>query len=88
MIGVGGGRDAPSAIWAGSASVTGVEIDTSFVTALTGRYRTFTGIVHHPGVRIVTDEARSYLTRSGDWFDTLQMSLIDTWPRPAPARSR
>ncbi len=79
VIGVGGGRDVLSAIWAGSASVTGVEINTSFVTALTGPYRTFTGIVDHPGVRIVNDEARSYLTRSGDRFDTLQMSLIDTW---------
>jgi hypothetical protein len=59
--------------------VTGVEINTSFVKALTGQYRAFTGIADHPGVRIVNDEARSYLSRSGDHFDTLQMSLIDTW---------
>jgi hypothetical protein len=79
VIGVGGGRDVLSAIWAGSSSVTGVEINTSFVKALNGPYRAFTGIVDHPGVRIVNDEARSYLSRSGDHFDTLQMSLIDTW---------
>ena len=33
----------------------------------------------HPGVTIVHDEARSYLTRTPERFDVLQMSLIDTW---------
>ena len=32
-----------------------------------------------PAVTFVHDEARSYLTRTGDRFDVLQMSLIDTW---------
>lgn len=79
IIGAGGGRDLLTAIWAGSSSITGIEINASLVRALRGPYRQFTWIVDHPGVRLVNDEARSYLTRTPDKFDTLQMSLIDTW---------
>ena len=55
--------------------ITGIEINKSFVRALEGPYRAFTGIVDHPGVAIVNDEARSYLSRPGTSFDVLQMSL-------------
>ena len=79
VIGVGGGRDVLTAIWAANRSVTGIEINGVLVGALRNRYRDFAGIATHPGVTLVHDEARSYLTRSGRRFDVLQMSLIDTW---------
>jgi hypothetical protein len=79
VIGVGGGRDVLTAIEAGNPSVTGIEINRTFVDLLTGPFRRVAGIADHPGVRLVHDEARSYLTRSADRFDVLQMSLIDTW---------
>ena len=79
IIGVGGGRDVLTAIRFGSPSITGIEVNQAMVSALEGPYRSFSPLVDHPGVRLVHDEARSYLTRAGQRFDVLQMSLIDTW---------
>jgi hypothetical protein len=79
IIGVGGGRDVLTALWANSKSVTGVELNQIFVHLLEGPMRNFAGIVQQPQVELVNDEARSYLTRSSKRFDVLQMSLIDTF---------
>ena len=79
VIGVGGGRDILTATWAGNTRITGVEINDSLLDALTGRYRDFAGIAGRPGVTLIHDEARSYLTRLPAKFDVIQMSLIDTW---------
>ena len=46
---------------------------------LQGRYREFARIANHPGVTLVHDEARSFLTQAPARYDVLQMSLIDTW---------
>ena len=79
VIGVGGGRDVLTAIRFGSPSITGIEINDAMLGAIRGPYRDFARIANHPGVRLVHDEARSFLTRAGEQFDVLQMSLIDTW---------
>jgi len=79
VIGVGGGRDVLTAIAARSTSVTGIEINEALVSALQERYRDFARVTTHQGVTLVHDEARSYLTRTTERFDVLQMSLIDTW---------
>ena len=39
VIGVGGGRDILTAIWAGNTRITGIEINKALVGALRGRYR-------------------------------------------------
>ena len=49
VIGVGGGRDILTAIWAGNTRITGVEINESLIAALRGRYRDFAGIADRPG---------------------------------------
>ena len=79
VIGVGGGRDVLTAIEAGNTRVTGIEINKALVHALQGPYRDFARVASHPGVTLVHDEARSFLTRAPAKFDVLQMSLIDTW---------
>ena len=79
VIGVGGGRDVLTAIWAGNPRITGIEINDVLVGILQSRYRDFAKVAAHPGVTLVHDEARSYLTRAPGRFDVLQMSLIDTW---------
>jgi len=79
VIGVGGGRDILTAIWAGNPRITGIEINSALVRILKQRYRDVTKIADYPSVTLVHDEARSYLTRQRDRFDVLQMSLIDTW---------
>ncbi len=79
VIGVGGGRDVLTAIEAGNTRITGIEINKALVHALQGPYRDFARVASHPGVTLVHDEARSFLTRAPAKFDVLQMSLIDTW---------
>lgn len=79
IVGVGGGRDVLAAIWSRSPSITAVEINNNVVALLTDLHRRFTRIADHPGVTLVHDEGRAYLTRSRRQFDVLQMSLVDTW---------
>jgi len=79
VIGVGGGRDVQSALLFGHESVLGIEVNPIFVDLHHGEFRDFAGIGGRDDVRIVADEARSYLARSDEHFSLIQMSLIDTW---------
>lgn len=79
IIGVGGGRDIQTAILFGHERIVGIDINSIFINLLEGRFRQFAGIADHEGVRLVTDEARSFLSRSDDRYSMIQMSLIDTW---------
>jgi len=79
VIGVGGGRDVQGAILFGHEKVTGIDVNPVFIDLVKNRFREFAGIAGRPGVTLVADEARSYLTRNKETFTTIQMSLIDTW---------
>jgi hypothetical protein len=81
VIGVGGGRDILSAALFGSRDITGVELNPIFVRLLTDErgYADFTNLSALPGVKLVTDEGRSWFARTPSTFDLIQMSLIDTW---------
>jgi hypothetical protein len=80
VIGVGGGTDVLSALEFEQRSVTGVEINTDTVNLLSGELGDFAGhIDQDPAVNLVNDEARSYLARTDDRYDIIQISLIDTW---------
>lgn len=80
VIGVGGGVDVLSALEFEQRSVTGVEINSDIVDLVTGELGDFGGhLDRDPKVDIVTDEARSYLARTDDRYDLIQISLIDTW---------
>jgi hypothetical protein len=79
VIGVGGGRDVLSALEFDADKVTGIEINNNILDIVTNKLGDFTNLKSNPRVRLVNDEARSWLTRSDDQFDMIQMSLIDTW---------
>lgn len=79
VIGVGGGRDVLSGLEFGADRVTGIEINNNILDIVTNKLGDFTNLESDPRVRLVNDEARSWLTRSDDQFDMIQMSLIDTW---------
>ena len=84
VVGVGGGRDILSALVFNQASVLGVEINGNIIDLFVERFGELTGhIDQYPNVRIVTDEARSFITRSPERFDIIQVSLIDTWAATA-----
>jgi hypothetical protein len=79
VIGVGGGRDILSAHLFGFQDITGVELNPIFIDTLARAFRSYNHMVDLPGTRLFVDEARSWFARSADHFDSIQMSLIDTW---------
>lgn len=84
VIGSGGGRDIVSALVFNQKSVLGIEINQDIVKAVNGKFGGYTGhLDRNPKVKIVADEARSYITRSPEKYDILQVSMIDTWAATA-----
>jgi hypothetical protein len=80
VIGVGGGRDILTSLVFGQPKVTGVEINPDILGVLTDRFSSYAGNLHQqPAVRLIHDEARSYVARSPEKFGIIQASLIDTW---------
>jgi hypothetical protein len=62
----------------------GVEINESIISLLNGRFGDFSGhLDRDPRVRFVNDEARSFIARSDERADIMQISLIDTWAATA-----
>ena len=80
VVGVGGGRDILSALEFDQRHVTGVEINGDILDLTNKTYGDFTGhLDRNPKVTFVNDEARSWVTRTKNRFDMIQISLIDTW---------
>ena len=83
-IGVGGGRDILSALAFQQKQVLGIEINEDIIKAVNQVYGDLTGhLDKHPKVRFIHDEARSYIARTDECFDIIQVSLIDTWAASA-----
>lgn len=84
VVGAGGGRDILSALVFGQKSVVAVELNENILEAVNGEFGNFTGHLDRiPGVTFVADEARSYIARSPERFDVIQVSMIDTWAATA-----
>src|SRR5205085_7769407 len=85
VIGVGSGRDLLSAHFFGFHDVIGVELNPALISFLTNRrkLRGYAGIADLPGVRLIVDEGRSWFSRTGEKFDVIQMSMIDTFAATA-----
>jgi hypothetical protein len=84
VIGPGGGRDVLSALAMGQRSVTAVEINENVLSTVNGRFGEFTGhLDRDPRITFVNDEARSWVARTRERFDVIQVSLIDTWAATA-----
>jgi len=84
VIGVGGGRDVLSALVFDQRSVRGVEINENVLRATNEAFGEFSGhLDRNPKVKFAVDEARSYITRSDERYDIIQISLIDTWAATA-----
>jgi hypothetical protein len=84
VVGAGGGRDVLSALVFDARRVIAVELNRAIIEALNGHFGEITGhLDRRPGVEFVHDEARSYLARTGERFDFIQLSLVDTWAATA-----
>jgi hypothetical protein len=84
VIGGGGGRDILTALRAGATDVDAVELNGHIVGALSGPLKAFSGDVYHlPGVHAHVSEGRSFLTHADGGYDSIQISLIDSWAATA-----
>jgi hypothetical protein len=79
VIGVGGGRDVLEAARVGHEPVVGLELNGLIVALHETHMRSFSGLAELPGVILVEDEARSWLSRDRRKYSVVTMSLIDTW---------
>ncbi|HSA89999.1 MAG TPA: hypothetical protein VLF42_08900 [Burkholderiales bacterium] len=84
IVGAGGGRDVLTTKVFGQKSALAVEINGDIMKVVNGRFGSFTGhLDSDPAVRLVNDEARSYLTRAREPCDIVQVTFIDTWAATA-----
>ena len=58
-----------------------MDLNPIFVQLLTRErdFLDFNSVARLPGFRLILDEGRSWLSRSQESFDLIQMSLVDTW---------
>jgi predicted membrane-bound spermidine synthase len=84
IVGSGGGRDILAAKVFGQKQVLAVEINADILKVVNGPFGDYTGhLDRDPMVRIVNDEARSYLAREKQRFNIVQVTFIDTWAATA-----
>jgi hypothetical protein len=80
IIGTGGGRDILSALAFKQPLIRGIDINHNIIDTVNQRFGDFTGHLDRlDGVSFINDDARSYLERSSESFDIIQISVIDTW---------
>jgi hypothetical protein len=76
VVGAGSGNDVAAAVRNGARSVTAVEIDPAIVYL--GQRLHPERPYQDPRTRQVTDDARTFLRRPGDRFDTMIYGLLDS----------
>ena len=85
IIGPGGGWDVARALASGSKDVTGVEINPIIAeTIMRKRFADLSrGLYLRPEVRIAIEDGRSFVRRTGERYQILQATLVDTWASTA-----
>ncbi len=79
IIGPGGGVDVAVALKNEARSVLAVELDPITVDIVANTYADYVGYLYdRPEVRVVADEGRSFLRRTDEKFDLIQMTGVDT----------
>jgi SAM-dependent methyltransferase len=80
VIGAGGGKDVLAALAAGARHVTAVEINPLIVNdVMRGRFRAFTGDLYdRKDVQVVVEDGRSFVRRTQQRFDVINLSMVDT----------
>lgn len=81
VIGSGGGRDVVTALLLGMGHVDAVEINPLIVQdVMKGQFAEFSGHLYEdPRVSVHIADGRTFVTRTPYTYDTIQLSLVDTW---------
>ena len=83
VIGLGGGRDALLAL-RHNAQVWGIEINPDIAELITTRFADYVGhIFSGDRVKVVLADGRTFMERTDETFDLIQISLIDSWAASA-----
>jgi hypothetical protein len=86
IIGSGGGSEVVVARLFGAARITAVEVNPIIAREIMSRepYRGYSGSVYEqPGVRLVVDEARSFVRGTTASYGVIQATMVDTWAATA-----
>ena len=79
IIGLGGAPDVHAALHYGAKEIVGVEINQSTIDVVGEVYADFVGNPYgHPNVTVIHGDGRSFVERSQERFDLIQMSGADT----------
>ena len=78
VIGTGGGADIQTALHWGAKKITGVEINSSTIKAVTGPYASFLGWPLSEKVRLVHEDGRTFIKNTKERFDVIQLTGVDT----------
>jgi hypothetical protein len=80
IIGPGGGIDIQNALVHGASQVDAVEVNRGVASLMRGPMADYSGHLYSaPRVNVVEDEARSYIRRSPDRYDLIQMTVVDSY---------
>ncbi|MBZ5624061.1 MAG: hypothetical protein LAQ69_35985 [Acidobacteriia bacterium] len=85
IIGSGGGPDIAHALAGGSKDITAVEINPIIATTvMRGVFADYSRHLYsRPEVRVAVEDGRAFVRRSGEKYDVLQATLVDTWAATA-----
>lgn len=80
IIGSGGGRDVLTSLYFNVAQIDGSEINKVIVNLVKNEFDDYAGgIYNNKRVNIEVADARSAIRRSGNRYDLIQFSFIDSW---------
>ncbi len=80
VVGLGGGTDIITALANGASSVTGVEINKAMIDVTKNKFAKYIGSPYqNKKVKIIHSEGRSFIRRTKEKYDIIQMSGVDTW---------
>lgn len=80
ILGVGGGRDVLTALLFNSHDITAVDIHPVIVDLIQNKYADYVGHIYSDKrVSVAVSEGRSFLAKSKQRFDIIQIPLIDSW---------
>ena len=85
VIGAGGGMDVARALASGSRDVTAVEINPLIVDGVMRQAyaKQSRGLYFRDDVRVVIEDGRTFVRRTGESFQVIQMTLVDSWASTA-----
>ncbi|MHC4443594.1 MAG: spermidine synthase [Planctomycetota bacterium] len=79
VIGPGGGTDVVLAVCSGSESVTAVEMNPLIVDCVRRLGDEAGNLYDHPKVKLVIDEGRNFVERTGERYDLIVLGFVDSW---------